>query len=199
MKKQYLSILGCLLSLAAPTWAQDLHSDVQTMQKSYAASGSIVIVDDHTLMIEPKMPGPVCALPKTENGKTTWSYYAFPLSSITVSLAEVDDTLIGEDRVFTTPEAAKGYKPGDTGDATMIVLVGIPGKQFHTLTYDREKLANLGPGPHNSSAYNQAPDDVMAFGLTFTDEQAARSFVSALRNAIQLARHETVAAAQTAQ
>lgn len=166
------------------------------MKHAYAASGSIVALDDHTLLIEPNMPGPLCALPTNEGGKTTWSFYTFPLASITVPLALVDETLIGEDIVFTNPDATKGYKPGDTGDTTMVVIAGAPGKQFHTLTYDRDKLAHLGPGPHDGSAYGQAPDDTEAFGLMFSDHAAARAFETALRNAVILAKAETAAREQ---
>ena len=196
MKCLGVSIFSCLLVLSLGCAAQDLHTQVQTMKTTYAASGSIVSSDDHTLVFEPNMPAPLCALPKSENGLVTWSYYAFPLASITVPLTEIDETMIGIDRVFTNPEAAKAYKPGDGGDATLIVVVGKPGKQFHSLTYDRDKLVSLGPGPHSGTAYGQQPDDVMAFGLTFADQASAQSFVSALRKAIQLARAQNVAQAQ---
>lgn len=188
--------LSCVFAVSASALAQDLQSPIQAMKTSYAASGSIVEMDSHTLVIEPKMPGPLCALPKTEAGKTTWSYYAFPLASITVPLTLVDETLIGEDIVFTNTDAAKAYKPGDVGDTTMVVIVGVPGKQFHTLTYDREKLAQLGPGPHSASAYDEAPDDVEAFGLTFADHDAALAFEAALRNAVLLAKGQTARAEQ---
>lgn len=196
MKQPYLYLLACLVSLSVASAAQDIHPLVQTMKTAYAGSGTIVLVDDHTLVIEPNMPDPLCALPRTQNGQTQWSYYSFPLSSITVPLTSIDDTLIGEDQVFTKPDAATAYKPGDSGDATLVVIVGLPGKQFHTLTYDRDKLAALGPGPHNSSAYGQAPDDTMAFGLTFANRESAHAFELALRKAVLLARSQTVAQAQ---
>ena len=191
MKKLCL-YLSCIL--AVPTTsaiAQDLRSHIQTLKTSYSASGSIIEMDSHTLVIEPKMPGPLCAVPKNQGGKTTWSYYAFPLSSITVPLALIDETLIGEDIVFTNPDAAKAYKPGDVGDTTMVVIVGVPGKRFHTLTYDRDKLEQLGPGPHSGSAYGEEPDDVEAFGLTFADHEDARAFEAALRNAVLIAKGQT--------
>ena len=196
MKCLGVSICSCLLVLSLGCAAQDLHTQIQTMKTTYAASGTIVSSDDRTLVIEPNMPAPLCALPKSENGQVTWSYYAFPLASITVPLTQIDDTLIGIDRVFTNPEAAKAYKPGDGGDSTLVVVVGKPGMQFHTLTYDRDKLVSLGPGPHSSTAYGQQQDAVMAFGLTFADQAAAQSFVTALRKAIELARAKTVAQAQ---
>jgi hypothetical protein len=199
MKCLGLFVFSCLSVFSLGCVAQDLHFQVQSLKTSYAASGSIVSTDDHTLVIEPNMPAPMLAMPKSENGQTTWSYYAFPLASITVPLAEIDETLIGEDRVFTNPEAAKAYKPGDSGDATLVVVVGKPGKQFHTLTYDRDKLALLGPGPHSSTTYGQAPDDVMAFGLTFADQASAHAFVSSLRKAVLMARAQTVAQAQPVQ
>ena len=143
-----------------------------------------MVLNENTILIEPKMPAPVCALPKTENGKTTWQFYSFPLASITVPLAEVDETLISEDRVFTGFDAPKIYKPGDMGDATMIVIAGNEGKQFHTLIYDRDKLLQLGPGPHSSKEYDQAPDNTLAFGLTFSDPASARDFEIALKDAV---------------
>jgi hypothetical protein len=188
--------LGFLAVPAAATLAQDIPADIQAMKTSYAASGSIVTLDSHTLIIEPNMPGPVCALPKNDAGKTTWSYFAFPLASITVPLETVDETLITEDRVFTSPDAARAYKPGDMGDTTMVVVMGVEGKQFHTLTYDRDKLEQLGPGVHNSADYGQSPDDVEAFGLTFADYAAAQAFVEALRSAVLLAKKQVVAKAE---
>jgi len=194
--KQYGLVLCCFAVSVFPAAAQTLPADIQAMKSSYAASGSIVMVDSHTLIIEPNMPGPVCALPKNDAGKTTWSYFAFPLSSITVPLETVDETLITEDRVFTSAEAAKAYKPGDVGDTTMVVVMGVEGKPFHTLMYDRDKLAQLGPGVHNSSDYGQAPDDVVAFGLTFANNAAAQAFVDALKSAVLRAKKQTVAKAE---
>jgi hypothetical protein len=188
--------LGCLAVSAGAGLAQDLPADIQAMKASYAASGSIVALDSHTLVIEPNMPGPVCALPKNQDGKTTWSYFAFPLASITVPLETVDETLITEDRVFTSPDAAKAYKPGDVGDTVMVVVMGVEGKEFHTLMYDRDKLSQLGPGVHNSSEYGQAPDDVEAFGLTFNSNAAAQAFVDALKSAVAIAKKQTVAKAE---
>ncbi len=191
MKK--LSVFGlCCLSLALPCAAQNLVSHFQAIKNSYAASGNIVVLDEHTILIEPRMPGPLCALPRNDNGKTTWSFYTFPLASIVVPLASVDETLISENLVFTDPEAAKKYKPGEVGDTAMVVIAGVPGKQFHTIIYDREKLTHLGPGPHSSSAYGQAPDDTTAFGLTFSDRAAARAFETALKDAVLLAKAQAL-------
>lgn len=119
-----------------------------------------------------------------KDGKTAWAYYTFPLASITISLSDVDETQIAEDRVFTTANAAATYKPGAQGDAIMVVIAVVPGKQFHTLVYDREKFQHLGPGPHASREYGQAPDDTEAFGLTFSDPAAARAFEAALKEAV---------------
>jgi hypothetical protein len=162
------------------------------MKSSYTASGSLLAIDDRTLLIEPKMPGPICALPiDAGEGKTTWSLFTFPLASITVPLDVVDETLIAEDVVFTQPDARETYKSGDVGDTTMVVIVSLPGKQFHTLTYDRDRFLQLGPGPHDPSVYGQVSDDVEAFGLTFPDHTAANAFVAAFRRAVILAKAET--------
>lgn len=198
MKHSCFCVTSCLLVLVSCAAAQSLPANIQTMKTTYAASGSIVTLDSQTLIIEPNMPGPVCALPKSEGGKTSWSYFAFPLASITVPLATVDESLIGEDLVFTSPDAARSYKPGDVGDTTMVFIMGVSGKQFHTLMYDRDKLAQLGPGVHSSTSYAQTPDDVDAFGLTFTDHAAAHAFVTALRNAVMLAKTQPVAKADAA-
>jgi len=186
--RNLLLVVLCLVSVALPGAAQNLSARIQTMKISYSASGSIVALDEHTLLIEPKMPGPLCALPLNKDGKTTWAYYTFPLASIVVPLAAVDETLISDDLVFTSPDAAKSYKPGDQGDTTMVVIAGVAGKQFHAMIYDRDKLSSLGPGPHSGSAYGQAPDDTEAFGLTFSDREAARAFEKALRDAVLLAK-----------
>jgi hypothetical protein len=191
--KSYKVVLCCAVLSTTFCLAQDLQSHVQAMKSSYAGSGNIVVLDDRTLVIEPSMPSPLCALPKIDGDKTSWSYYTFPLASITVPLASVDETLIGEDQVYTDPEAARAFRPGDHGETTMVVIVGEPGKQFHALSYDRDKLASLGPGPHSSSEYGQAPDDVEAFGLTFSDYAAARTFVAALKNAVVLAKAQQTA------
>jgi hypothetical protein len=166
------------------------------MKSSYALSGNIVVLDAHTILIEPKMPGPLCAVPRSQDGKTTWSYYTFPLASIVVPLSAVDEKLISENSVFTNPNAAKTYKPGDMGDTTMVVIAGVPGKQFHTLWYDREKLTHLGSGPHSPAAYDQTPDETEAFGLTFPDPASARAFEAALRDAVVQAKGQTQTARQ---
>ncbi|MGB6725426.1 MAG: hypothetical protein WBE74_05935 [Terracidiphilus sp.] len=183
--KRALLFLPCFIFIASFSCvAQNSATPIETLKNAYAASGSIVVLNENTILIEPKMPAPVCALPKTENGKTTWQFYSFPLASITVPLAEVDETLISEDRVFTGFDAPKSYKPGDMGDATMIVIAGDEGKQFHTLIYDRDKLVQLGPGPHSSKEYDQAPDNTLAFGLTFSDPASAHAFEIALKDAV---------------
>jgi hypothetical protein len=192
--KQFLAALACSLCVL-PCAAQNLATHIQTLKTTYASSGTIVVVDDHTIVIEPKMPSPLCAMPVNKDGKISWSFYAFPLASIVVPLAAVDETLISEDLVFTNPDATKGYKPGDEGDTTMVVIAGVPGKQFHTMIYDRDKLASLGPGPHASSEYGQGPDDTAAFGLTFSDRSQARAFEMALKDAVMLAKSQ---AGQTA-
>ncbi len=187
--KRFASVLLYGLSLAVtPAIAQDISSSVQTMQSAYAASGSIVLLNRNTIVIEPHMPAPLCALPKIQDGATRWSLYTFPLSSITVPLAQVDETLIAEDRVFSNPDALRTYKPGDQGDSAMVVVAGVAGKQFHTLIYDVDKFQRLGPGPHSASEYNQAPDDTVAFGLTFSDPAAAHAFAIAFRNAVMEAK-----------
>lgn len=193
MKKLFIFLFS-LSILADVCAAQDLASDVQILKSSYAASGSIVSQDSQTLVIEPKMPAPLCAVPKDEDGQTTWKYYAFPLASITVPLASVDEKLIGQDVVFTNPDVAKSYKPGDVGDTTIVIIAGMPGKQFHTLLYDRDKFLHLGPGPHTASEYGQMPDDTEAFALTFADPAAARSFAAALKNAVTLAKGQAALA-----
>lgn len=184
MRRFAFAVLYCVSLAVTPAIAQDLSKSVQTMQSTYAASGSIVLIDRNTIVIEPRMPAPLCALPKDQNGTTTWSLYTFPLASITVPLAQVDETLIAEDRVFSNAEALRSYKPGQLGDSTMVVVAGVAGKQFHTLIYDLDKFEQLGPGPHSSKDYGQAPDDTVAFGLTFADPAAAHAFAIAFRNAV---------------
>lgn len=193
MKTLFRLLLGCLVLGSFTASAQDIRSRVDQMKTAYTASGSIVAIDGQTLVIEPNMPAPVCALPREEDGKIAWYRYAFPLASITVPLSDVDATLVSEDRVFTNPEAPNAYKPGDQGDAVMVVVMGMPGKKFPALIYDRDKLAHLGPGPHRSSDYGQVQDQVEAFGLTFNDTAAAHEFVTALRNAVMMAKVQAMA------
>ena len=187
MYKLSAILFGCL-ALALPCVAQNLSAPIQIMKSSYAPSGNIEVLDNRTIVIEPKMPSPLCAMPVNRDGTTTWSYYAFPLASIIVPLDAVDETLISENSVFTNPEATKEYKPGDVGDTTMVVIAGLQGRRFHTVTYDRDKLAHLGPGPHSGSTYGQTADDTEAFGLTFSDRAAARAFEVALKDAVLLAK-----------
>jgi hypothetical protein len=52
------------------SFAQDISSHIQAMKGAYASSGSIVSVGDDAILIEPKMPSPVCALPLNQGGKT---------------------------------------------------------------------------------------------------------------------------------
>jgi hypothetical protein len=184
--------LACLLAPTS-TYAQNLRSNMEQMKTAYTASGSIVLLDSQTLIIEPNMPAPVCALPREEDGKIAWYRYAFPLSSITVSLTDVDESVLGEDQVFTKDQPPSAWKLGDKGDAIMVVVIGMPGKKFRALIYDRNKLAHLSPGPHSSSDYGQVPDQVEAFGLTFNDTAASHAFVTALRNAVTLAKTQAMA------
>lgn len=193
MKTLFRLLLSCLLVSSCICAAQDLRSHMEQMKTAYTASGSIVVLDGQTLVIEPNMPAPVCALPREEDGKIAWYRYAFPLSSITVPLTNVDESLMGEDPVFTNPDAPRAYKPGDKGDAVMVVVVGMPGKKFPALIYDREKLAHLGPGPHSGSDYGQVRDQVEAFGLTFSDTASAHAFIAALKNAVILAKTQAMA------
>ena len=192
MKNLTLCAVYCVLLSSLSCLAQGLHSRIQELKKAYASSGSIVVLDDKTLLIEPNMPGPICGVPKDDAGTTTWSFYTFPLASVTVPLAMVDESIIAENLVFTSEDAPKSYKPGDMGDSTMIVVVGMPGKEFHAIMYDRDKLARLGPGPHTASSYGETPDEVEAFGLTFSDRMAARAFVSALKDAVHLAKAQAL-------
>jgi hypothetical protein len=193
MKTLLRLLLGCLVFGALTCNAQDIRSRVEQMKTAYTASGSIVALDGQTFVIEPNMPAPVCALPREEDGKIAWYRYAFPLASITVPLSDIDASLMSEETVFTHPEAEDNYKPGDKGDAVMVVVVGMPGKKFPALLYDRDKLEHLGPGPHRSTDYGQVQDQVEAFGLTFSDSAAAHQFVTALRNAVMLAKAQASA------
>ena len=188
-----LLLLCCLAVSPILCSAQDLRTHMEQMKIAYTSSGSIVMLDGQTLIIEPNMPAPVCALPREEDGRIAWYRYAFPLSSITVSLTDVDESILGEDSVFTKPDAAQAYKPGDKGDAVMVVVVGMPGKKFPALIYDREKLSHLGPGPHSGSDYGQVKDQVEAFGLTFNDTASSEAFILALRNAVRLAKTQAMA------
>lgn len=190
MKK--LSIFFAALVLFAPSLssAQNIAAKIESMKAAYSDSGGIIAVNGDSIVISPKMPSPVCGLLMTRDGKTGWAFYTFPLASITVPLASVDETLIAENRVFTDPNVAEHYKPGDVGETTMIVISGMPGKQFHTLIYDRDKYANLGPGLHSSREYGQAPDDTVAFGLTFSDPEAAHTFELALKEAVVMAKQK---------
>jgi len=201
--KRFASVVLCCLSSCVPVAAGqntpsnvDISSNFLAMKTAYAASGSIVAVDKNTIVIEPKMPAPLCAMPKNENGTTTWSFYTFPLASITVPLTEVDETLISEDRVFSSPDAPRTYKPGDMGDTTMVVVAVMPGKQFHTRIYDLDRFTHLGPGPHSSKEYGETPDDTEAFGLTFADAAAARSFAIAFKNAVISAKAQAAQSAR---
>lgn len=193
MKKLLLLLLLGVCLAPGCGVAQDLASSVHAMAAAYSASGSIVMLDATTILIQPKMPAPVCAVPRDADGKTTWSYYAFPLASVTVPLANVDENLIGQDVVFTDPDAIRNYKAGQAGDTAMVIIAGTPGKQFHTIAYDREKFLHLAPGPHSGSDYGENPDDTEAFGLTFSDRAEAQRFAAALKAAVIQARAQLAA------
>jgi hypothetical protein len=187
----YSIFLLSLLFIASNTsFGQNLPAKIQSMKAAYTSSGSIVALDGDSIVISPKMPSPICGLLMNRDGKTGWAYYTFPLASITVPLSAVDENLIVDNRVFTDPNVADHYKPGDVGETTMVVISGMPGKQFHTLIYDRDKFSQLGPGPHSSREYGQAPDDTVAFGLTFSDPESARAFEAALKDAVLMAKQK---------
>jgi len=160
------------------------------MKAAYSSSGSIVAVEGDSIVISPKMPSPICGLLMNKEGKSGWAFYTFPLASITVPLSAVDENLIVDNRVFTDPNVVDHYKPGDVGETTMVVISGMPGKQFHTLIYDRDKYSQLGPGLHASREYGQSQDDTVAFGLTFSDPQSARAFELALKDAVMMAKQK---------
>lgn len=193
MKKFLLLLLLGVCLAPADGMAQDLAASIQAMSAAYSESGSIVALDATTILIQPKMPAPICAVPRDADGKTTWSYYAFPLASVTVPLAIVDETLIGQDVVFTDPDTIRTYKPGQAGDTAMVIIAVVPGKQFHTLAYDRDKFLHLGPGPHSASEYGESPDDTEAFGLTFADRAEAQRFAAALKAAVIQAKAQLAA------
>ncbi len=190
MKKYLISLLTLLFLVPSISHAQNIAATIESMKAAYSDSGSIVAVNGDSIVISPKMPSPVCGLLMNRDGKTGWAFYSFPLASITVPLASVDENMIAENRVFTDPNVAEHYKPGDVGETTMVVISGMPGKQFHTLIYDRDKFAKLGPGPHSSREYSQAPDDTLAFGLTFSDPEAAHTFELALKEAVIMAKQK---------
>lgn len=190
MKKHLLFLLFVLFIVPSFSSAQSIPAKIQSMQSAYAESGNIVALEGDSIMIAPKMPSPICGLIMTREGKTGWAFYTFPLSSITVPLNSVDENLITDNRVFTDPNVADHYKPGEVGETTLVIIPGMPGKQFHTLMYDRDKFSQLGPGPHSSREYGQIPDDTVAFGLTFSDPQAARTFELALKEAVVLAKQK---------
>jgi hypothetical protein len=190
VKKHSVLLLFLLLIFPGFSVAQDIPAKVQSMKAAYAESGSIVSLDGDSIVIAPKMPSPICGLLMTREGKTGWAFYSFPLASITVPLSAVDENLIVDNRVFTDPDVPNHYKPGEVGETTMVVISGMPGKQFHTLIYDRDKFSQLGPGPHSSREYGQVPDETIAFGLTFSDPQAARAFELALKEAVIMAKQK---------
>jgi hypothetical protein len=195
MKKQSIILMSLLLLVPTLGFAQNISANIQSMKTAYAASGSIIAIEGDSIVISPKMPSPICALLMNKDGKTDWTYYSFPLAAITVPLNDVDETQILDNRVFTGPDAADHYKQGDVGETTLVFISGMPGKQFHTLIYDRDKFAQLGPGPHSSREYGQAPDDTLAFGLTFSDPEAARTFELALRQAVIMVKQKLSAQA----
>jgi hypothetical protein len=188
VKKYSIFLLSLLFIAPALSIGQNLSVKIQSMQAAYSSSGSIVALDGDSIVISPKMPSPICGLLMNKDGKAGWSFYTFPLASITVPLSAVDESLIVDNRVFTDPKVVDHYKPGDVGETTMVVISGMPGKQFHTLIYDRDKFSQLGPGPHSSREYGQAPDDTVAFGLTFSDPESARTFELALKDAVLMAK-----------
>lgn len=181
-------LLSLLFIVPTLSLGQTLSAKIQSMKAAYSSSGSIVALNGDSIVISPKMPSPICGLLMNKEGKAGWAFYTFPLASITVPLSAVDESLIVDNRVFTDPNVANHYKPGDVGETTMVLISGMPGKQFHTLIYDRDKFSQLGPGPHASSEYGQAPDDTLAFGLTFSDPDSARTFELALKDAVMMAK-----------
>jgi hypothetical protein len=188
VKKYSMFLLSLLFIAPTLSLGQNLSVKIQSMQSAYSSSGSIVALDGDSIVISPKMPSPICGLLMNKDGKAGWSFYTFPLASITVPLSVVDESLIVDNRVFTDPKVVDHYKPGDVGETTMVVISGMPGKQFHTLIYDRDKFSQLGPGPHSGREYGQAPDDTVAFGLTFSDPESARTFELALKDAVMMAK-----------
>jgi hypothetical protein len=188
VKGSSIFLLSILFFVPSLSFGQNLSTKIQLMKAAYSSSGSLIALDGDSIVISPKMPSPICGMLMNKEGKPGWSFYTFPLASITVPLSAVDESLIVDNLVFTDPNVVSHYKPGDVGETTMVIISGMPGKQFHTLIYDREKFSQLGPGPHSSSEYGQAADDTLAFGLTFSDPESAHAFELALKDAVMLAK-----------
>ena len=111
MKTLFRLLLGCLVLGSIACNAQDIRSRMEQMKTAYTASGSIVVLDGQTLVIEPNMPAPVCALPREEDGKIAWYRYAFPSPPSPFHLQTWTSPSMGEDRVFTNPEAPVPTSP----------------------------------------------------------------------------------------
>ena len=101
--------------------------------------------------------------------------------------------LMGEDRVFTNPDAPSAYKPGDKGDAVMVVVVGMPGKEIPRPDLRPREASHLGPGPHSGSDYGQVRTRSRPSALRSTTPPAAHAFVTALKNAVMLAKTQAMA------
>ena len=102
MKKLTLSVFCFFVLSLVQCSAQDITQRIQAMKSAYSASGSIVTLDGRSIVIEPKMPSPVCGLAQMKDGKIAWTFYTVPLASVTVPLASVtvdpafvEDTSVG--------------------------------------------------------------------------------------------------------
>jgi hypothetical protein len=165
VKRSSIFLLSILFFVPSLSFGQNLSTKIQLMKAAYSSSGSLIALDGDSIVISPKMPSPICGMLMNKEGKPGWSFYTFPLASITVPLSAVDESLIVDNLVFTDPNVVSHYKPGDVGETTMVIISGMPG-----------------------SEYGQAADDTLAFGLTFSDPESAHAFELALKDAVMLAK-----------
>ncbi|HTU49831.1 MAG TPA: hypothetical protein VMF56_04510 [Acidobacteriaceae bacterium] len=191
MKRLLMFFLVCSSVLCSQAnLGQNLQSYVSDMNKALGEHGSVVLFDGQTLVFSFVVPGPVFIFTDhdTGNPKTTaWTAMSLDVESITANLKSLNEETISDWTAFSPPYFAI-YKPGDTGDETLVEFSTIRETLMSTVTVDRDKLAKLKPGNVTEQQLGAKTVPSKHAMIVFPDRLEARAFEKALRAAIVAAR-----------
>jgi hypothetical protein len=144
------------------------------------------------VVINLPIPAPDYAIPTTRDpnhpGQYLWDIVQLNIFSISFDLADLDETKIDEEAVFTSPYM-EAFKDGDVGN-TIMVHIETDGKPLILRsTYDRKVVNSLLAGNGKLTGLTAkdlggSTEQASSALIPFSDRAAARSFETALRNAI---------------
>jgi hypothetical protein len=163
---------------------------VSSMQTACDRGGTSMQLFHGHVVINLPFPSPDYARPTTRDpnhpDQYLWDIIRLNIFMISFDLADLDETKIGEEALFTPPYF-ESFKEGDVGD-TIMVHIETDGKPLISRsTYDPKVVNSLPPDKlHGFTAETLGGTTIQASSavIPFSDRAAARSFETALRNAI---------------